>query len=446
MKAAEIARRLWHDYLKVEYYHLSDLARAEWNPDAASHSRPLYAENGDRLTFDAAAQHYHDALYDAQNGRDDHYAVRTYIMHTNTMGAQCVDGLFPDEAVFGHDLPYDALPQGIPLVGRIMGALGYRRGVNNLGPTYFQLNSLNGDRKRDMFVDAIHLDPPIGAPELPKQFVSQIHISDLRGTHPKLAAYIADMMYKAPDPLAGLEHILTALREGQDINDQDAHRFLEAAATSIKERPWKLPLERALEENWTRAQWDAAVVDLQEIIAEHEADPTEASQYAVWTIFNGLRVNHEAFLTGNIWDTMLCHVIAGRKIIDPVGTEKSFIAEGADGTELGGLLQAAVAAIPRVFSFEGPDGARFDFAGEGPFVEYIERTMVHKDGLWQRVNDAFLPGNAKNVFQSTMPKTRGAQSWAEEMRSRLNNDPKGLLAEIREKGWINSTRLLEKIV
>lgn len=445
MNAAEIARRLWHDYLKVEYYQLSDLARAEWEPHLATHSRPSYDENGNRVLHDAP-QHYRDRLYDAQNGRDDHYAVRTYILDTTTMGAQCIDGEFPDSAVFGKTEPYKALPQGIVLVGRIMGALGYRRGTNNMGPTYFQLNSPNGDRKRDMFVDAVHLDPPVDAPELPKQFVSQIHISDLYKTHPKLASYITAMMRAAPDPLAGLEHILEALHQGDDINERDAGHFLEAAAASIKERPWKIPLERAIEDRWTLAQWDESVMELQDVIAEHEADPTEASQYAVWTIFNGLRVNHEAFLTGNIWDTMLCHVIEGRKIIDPVGTEKSFIPNGSDGTELGGLMQAAVAAIPRVFSFEGPEGRHFDFTGEGPFVEYIERTMVYKNGQWQRINDAFLPANAKKVFQSTMPKTRGSQSWAEEMRLKFETDPASLLSQARHNGWVKSAALLEKLV
>ena len=33
------------------------------------------------------------------------------------------------------------------------------------------------------------------------------------------------------------------------------------------------------------------------------------------------------------------------------------------------------------------------------FVEYIERTIVKRNGEWVRLNDAFLPGNAMQVFQ-----------------------------------------------
>lgn len=446
MNRADVARRLWNDYLKVEYYALSELAREEWKADLSSHSVPRYDQDGNRVFEDTTGDVFQDDLYIRNGARDDHYAVRTYILDTPTMGAQMVDGHLPDDAVFGCIASNGALPQGIPLVGRIMHVLGYRRGTNNLGETYFSLNSPTGDRKKNMFVDATHFDPPLDAPELPKQFVSQIHINDLKTTHPKLAAYITGMMRAAPDPLAGLEPVMEALLNDQDINETEAYAFLEAAALSIKERPWKIPLERAVEEKWDAERWQAEVDRLNEVIAEHESDPTEASQYAVWTIFNGLRVNHEAFLTGNIWDTMMCHIIDGRKTIDPAGTEKSFIPPGSDGTELGGLLQAAVAAIPRTFSFEGPEGRRYDFHGEGPFVEYIERTMVKRDGQWVRLNDAFLPGNAKQVFQSTMPKTRAAQSWADEMKTKFLTDPTSLLQECREKGWLKAAARLEKIV
>ncbi len=446
MKRADVARRLWNDYLKVEYYALSDLARAEWNPLLSSHSVPRYSDDGTRVTGEPRGDEFLDDVYLKRGARDDHYAVRTYILDTPTMGAQTVDGQLPDDAVFGCIASNGALPQGIVLVGRIMGVLGYRRGTNNMGETYFNLNSPTGDRKKNMFVDATHFDPPLDAPELPKQFVSQIHISDLKNTHPKLAAYIIEMMLAAPDPLQGLEAVMEKLSHNEEVSEAEAQSFLEAAARSIKERPWKIPLERALDEGWSVAQWNAEVARLNEVIAEHEGDPTEASQYAVWTIFNGLRVNHEAFLTGNIWDTMMCHIIDGRKIIDPAGTEKSFIPPGTDGTELGGLLQAAVAAISRTFSFEGPEGLRYDFHGEGPFVEYIERTMIKKDGEWVRLNDAFLPGNAKQVFQSTMPKTRATQSWAEEMKQKFLSDPKALLQECRDKGWLKAAERLEKIV
>lgn len=443
IKRAEVARRLWNDYLKVEYYSLSDLARDEWDPEKASHSTPRYAPNGDRRPNGIAAGEFEDTVYAQKQARDDHYAVRTYILHTATMGAQVVGGKFPDREVFGQIQSTGRLPEGIPLVGRIMGALGYRRGHNNLGETYFQLNSPDGIRTKNMFADAVHFDPPVDAPELPKQFVSQIHIQDLQKTHPKLAAYILEMMLAAPDPLEGLEGILQKLHANEDLEESEAKQFLEAAARSIKERPWQIPLERAIAEKWDDARWDAETRRLDEVLAEHNADPTEASQYAVWTIFNGLRVNHEAFLTGNIWDTMLCHIIDGRKVIDPVGIEKSHISP-VDGTELGGLLQAAVAAIPRVFSFEGPGGKRYDFNGEGPFVEYIERTMVQKNGEWVRLNDAFLPGNAKQVFQSTMPKTRGAQTWAGEMRDKFQNDPAALRAECETNGWVKSLQRLQR--
>lgn len=444
MKRAEIARRLWNDYLKVEYYDLSELAQDEWDPAKASHSVPQYTPDGDRIPGKAGPNDFVDDVYMTANARDDHYAVRTYILDTPTMGAQLVDGKFPDECAFGHIQSNGSLPQGIPLVGRIMSALGYRRGTNNLGETYFSLNSPTGDRKKNMFADAVHLDPPIDAPELPKQFVSQIHIKDLRGTHPKLADYIKAFMRAAPDPLEGLEDILHKLHADEDISEDEAEKFLEAAALSIKERPWKIPLENAVEEGWSEDKWNAEVARIEEVLAEHEADPTEASQYAVWTIFNGLRVNHEAFLTGNIWDTMLCHVIDGRKVIDPAGTEKSLL-DPETGMELGGLMQAAVAAISRSFDFKGPNGKIWSFAGEGPFVEYIERTTYLKDGTWTRLNDAFLPGNAKQVFQSTMPKTRGAQSWAEEMRQKFADDPKALLTECNEKGWVKSAQRLEKL-
>lgn len=443
MNRAAIARRLWNEYLKDEYYGLSHLARQEWDPEKATHSLPRYDEEGNRVPLGRAP--FEDDVYKAHGARDEHYAVRTYILDTPTMGAQVINGAFPDEAVFGKVESDGRLPQGIPLVGRIMGALGYTRGINNLGKTYFTLNSPTGDRKKDMFADAVHFDPPHEAPELPKQFVSQIHVQDLRRTHLKLADYIESFMRAAPDPMEGLEGTMHTLWRGEEISGQEAHRFLEAAAASIKERPWKIPLENAVKENWSLQKWDAEVKRLEDVLAEHEADPTEASQYAVWTIFNGLRVNHQAFLTGNIWDTMLALIIDGHKVIDPAGTEKSLL-DPATGMELGGLIQAAVAAIPRTFGFQGPEGRRYDFNGEGPFVEYIERTMVKRNGRWERINDAFLPGNAKQVFQSTMPKTRGAQSWAEEMKQKVAQNPAALLQECRAKGWLKAAGRLEKIV
>ena len=397
---AEIARRLWNDYLKVEYYELSELARDEWDPTKATHSLPRYSANGDRVVGEAAEEIFEDKTYIQNTARDDHYAVRTYAIDTGGMGSQLVDGKFPDEAVFGQIKSTGSLPNGITLVGRIMGVLGYKRGTNNLGETYFSLNSANGDHVKDMFADAVHFDPPEDAPELPKQFVSQIHVNDLKNTHPKLANYIEDMMRAAPDPMQGLEDVMQKLAANKEVSEGEASSFLEAAAKCIKERPWKLSLENATEDSW-----GAEVSKLKDVLAEHDSDPTEASQYAVWTIFNGLRVNHEAFLTGNIWDTMLALIIDGRKVIDPAGTEKSHITEEG-GVEFGGLLQAAVSAIPREFNFAGPNGKSFTFKGEGPFVEYIERTTIKKDGHWQRINDAFLPTNAKQVFQSTMPKNQ----------------------------------------
>jgi hypothetical protein len=107
-------------------------------------------------------------------------------------------------------------------------------------------------------------------------------------------------------------------------------------------------------------------------------------------------------------------------------------------------MQAAVNAISRTFAFEGPGGKIFEFNGEGPFVEYIERTMIQRRGEWIRLNDAFLPGNAKQVFQSTMPKTRGTQSWAGGMREKLNSDPAALRAECEANGWIKSLARLKR--
>ncbi len=438
---AEVARRLWNEYLKVEYYELSELARDEWDEKKASHSVPRYDMSGNRVIGKPEASIFEDSLYLARGARDDHYAVRTYLLNSPTMGSQLLGSTFPDSAVFGNLESDGRLPEGIPLVGRIMGVLGYKRGRNNLGETYFNLNSPTGDPKRNMFADAVHFDPPEDAPELPKQFVSQIHISDLLHTHPLLASYIKSMMQLAPDPMAGQEATMRKLKDDIGLTEEEAVSFLKAAAASIKERPWKIPLERAVEERWSEAKWDAEVSNLEKVLSEHTDSPTEASQYAVWTIFNGLRVNHEAFLTGNIWDTMLCHIIDGRKVIDPAGTEKSLI--GPDGTELGGLLQGAVAAISRNFTFEGPGGREFTFSGEGPFVEYIERTTILVGGQWKRLNDAFLPGNAKQVFQSTMPKTRGEQSWAVKMKMKLETSPSELLQECIDNGWAKAARKLQ---
>ena len=438
---AEVARRLWHDYLKVEYYELSDLAQAEWRVESATHSLPRYYADGKRVVGAPHGDVFIDKTYAEQHVRDDHYAVRTYALNTSGMGKQLVDGKFPDSAVFGTPQSSGRLANGITLVGRIMGALGYTRGKNNLGETYFSLNSPTGERKRNMFADAVHFDPPKDAPELPKQFVSQIHLDDLKTTHPKLGGYIEAFMLAAPDPLEGLENLLTKLWDNQDLTEEEAQQFLEAAAKCIKERPWKIPLEVATPENW-----NAEVARLEEVIAEHKADPTEASQYAVWTIFNGLRVNHEAFLTGNIWDTMLCHIIAGRKVIDVAGTELSHISEATGGVEFGGLMQAAVAAISRAFTFKCPDGREFVFNGEGPFVEYIERTVIKRRGEWVRLNDAFLPGNAKQVFQSTMPETREKQGWSERMKAKFLSNPQELLRECKQNGWTKAEAMLKKLV
>lgn len=443
---AQIARRLWNDYLKVEYYKLSELAAVEWNPETASHTPPCYSADGERIFDLQSLSYYEDPLYNSWRARYDHYAVRTYILKTETMGSQLMDGKFPDKDVFGEITSTGRLPEGIPLVGRIMGALGYKRGCNNLGQTYFALNSEDADWRKKMHADAVHLDPPDDAPELPKQFISQLHVNDLRKTHPLLATYITELMLKAPDPLEELKDILEKLHCTGELSENDTLLFLEAAAASIKERPWKIPLENALAEKWDLKRWQQEVNRLQDVLHEHNENASEASQYAVWTIFNGLRVNHEAFLTGNIYDTMLCHIIDGRTIIDPAGTEKSFV-DPVTGIELGGLIQAAVAAIPRKFVFLGPKGQKFTFYGEGPFVEYIERTVrQNNEGKWIRINDAFLPGNARKIFQSTMPETRESQSWALKMRQKFEADPLALLYECQEQGWTRSEQKLVKFL
>ena len=66
MKRNEIARKLWHDYLKVEYYQLSELAQAEWRAETATHSQPCYGANGERGGDD-----FIDAVYAQQGVRDD---------------------------------------------------------------------------------------------------------------------------------------------------------------------------------------------------------------------------------------------------------------------------------------------------------------------------------------------------------------------------------------
>ena len=275
---ADIARRLWNDYLKVEYYALSELARDEWDPEKASHSVPRYYPNGDRVVGEPEGEFFEDETYLRDGARDEHYAVRTYILDTEQMGCQLVIGRMPNSSVFGQIESNGRLPQGIPLVGRIMGVLGYKRGTNNLGETYFSLNSPTGERAKNMFADAVHFEPPEEAPELPKQFVSQIHIQDLRTTHPKLADYIEAMMRIAPDPMQGLEDVMEKLSNDEEVSEEEAHEFLEAAGKSIKERPWKLPLETATAENW-----DEEVAKLEEVLAEHNDDPTEASICRVTT-------------------------------------------------------------------------------------------------------------------------------------------------------------------
>ncbi len=42
MKKADVARKLWDEYLKVEYYDISVLANEEWEPEKATHSVPRY--------------------------------------------------------------------------------------------------------------------------------------------------------------------------------------------------------------------------------------------------------------------------------------------------------------------------------------------------------------------------------------------------------------------
>ena len=146
-------------------------------------------------------------------------------------------------------------------------------------------------------------------------------------------------MYKVfvKDALLTLTHTLTETNS-QDyylLNNEAIQEAIDALATKrrknafiyhpnheeiLKKFTKKIPLEVANDENWNEE-----IVRLGEVVAEHEADPTEASQYAVWTIFNGLRVNHEAFLTGNIWDTMLALIIDGHKVIDPASRHRTLI-------------------------------------------------------------------------------------------------------------------------
>ena len=72
--------------------------------------------------------------------------------------------------------------------------------------------------------------------------------------------------------------------------------------------------------------------------------------------------------------------------------------------------------------------------------------MIFAEGKWKRINDAFLPANAKQVFQSTMPKTRGEQSWACRMLEKLQEDREGLMRECREKGWyVSFNKLLRDL-
>ncbi len=468
---AEVARRLWDKHLVVEYHALSELARQELNPETSSCSPPRYFPDGSRVIGRAPAGSGigTDPVFERRGYREDHYAVRTWDRNEETIDAKCVNknGIptLPDSEVYG-DLNSDGtLPNGITLVGRIMKALHFPRNKNNLGETTFLLQPLAAS--------AVSFNPPVEAQELLKIFVSRQHLKLLAKTHPMAAAYIREMQEAALDPLAGSVEIMKTLARGDNVTEAQAQQFLEGAAASIKERPWVIPLERAKEENWSTEKWNKEVARIEAVIQEHQdvmatarntaaekavqtgGDAKEAGdkaaaaigkrgEFAIWTIFNGLRVNHEAFLTGNLDDTLTSHIIHGRNVTSYVGIPGTADKMEKDTSmQLAGLMQGAVAAIPRVFSFEGPEGKEWKFQGQGPFVEYIERTLRQDhNGKWYRVNDAFLPENALDVFDATMKDTRQGKSWVTAQKNKLEASPDAFFEELLEQGMMKSAQAM----
>jgi hypothetical protein len=437
MKRSDIAKTLWYDFMQADYYQSTPLAQEEYDLKNASHSAPFYDSNSQRMSITHQNNCYQDDVYKKNGYRDDHFALRCFIVNTKGVGSQLQEGIFLDSAVWGNIKEDYIFTKGIILFGRIMNALGYKRGKTNIGNAYYNLAHHNTDIQKTLYADAVHLEAPDDAIELPRQFISQLHIENLKFTHPKLAAYIIDLMFQTKDPFADKFELLEKLHTDHALTEDETEIFLKAAYSFFKTRAWIFPFENA--KNFD--EWQNALNDFKAVLEEHENLATESSQYALWTLLNGTCINHIAYLTGNIWDTMLYHILKGRKIIDPIGQENSHISD-INSEELGGLLQASVIADKKKFIFKSEFG-QFEYEGQGAFVEYIERPVVFKNNQWHRINDAFLPSNAKQIFQSTMDKTRNTQSWSVQMQDLYINNLDYLYTMCKEKNWTKSLSLFD---
>ncbi|MFZ1666762.1 MAG: hypothetical protein WAU08_15250 [Flavobacteriales bacterium] len=443
--------------LEEEYTRDNALAARELDPARTTCVRPLYYGNGERVigAIDPERPVGSNPHFDKSGFHRDHFAGREYVVSLASnlpdMDHERVFGTIGSDRRLGFQHS-EGLPDGIRLACRIWGALGFERGTNNLGHnSYFALPTL--------CAEGTYIRPPAELGWLPRQFQSEQRLDKLARFCPKAAAYLRRMLLSTKDPFLGHEDVLAKVSRNEDLTDAEFAVFIRAASDSIKKRPWKIPLEDG--PNMTQDAWDAAVAELDEALKEMQAmaqrgadEPgASAAEYAKWTLFNGLRVNHWAFLTGNLDDTLLCNIIDGEKVVARAGR-----VDGADeflltsfrdpqtGIELGGLFQAGIAAPVTYEIFTAPKGrSNYYVQIEGPFVEYIERVLVQKSGEWKEINEAFLPANALKVFKSTMPNTRESGTWADKMTAQLNEDPLALFHVCLERGWmLSAARLLDK--
>jgi Domain of unknown function (DUF1338) len=444
--------------LEEEYTRDNALAARELDPYTTTCSRPLYYDNGERVVGDPdpARPIGSNPHFDKNGFHRDHFAGREYVVHPSTKPTTVTDnervfGTYTSDRSHGFQHP-EGLPDGIRLACRIWGVLGFERGTNNTGAySYFDLSSL--------FAEGTYIRPSAEFAWLPRQFQSEQRLDKLAEHCPKAAAYLRTMLLSTKDPFLGQEILLAKVSHDEPLTEPEFTAFLQAAAASIKKRPWTIPLENG--PDMTHAEWDKAVSELDGALRELDSvarqgassPGSSAAEYAKWTLFNGLRVNHWAFLTGNLDDTLLCNIIDGERVVARAGRVdaadeflmSSFL-DPENGVELGGLFQAGIAAPKTYEVFRAPAGRTNYYAEiEGPFVEYIERVLVQESGAWKELNKAFLPANALQVFKSTMPNTREAGSWAEKQALKLKENPMNLFHEALERGWmIAAARMLDK--
>lgn len=443
--------------LEEEYVRDNALAARELNGTTSTCARPHYHANGDRVVGDPApgTPTGSNPWFDANGFHRDHFAGREYVVNPASnlpdMDHERVFGSWGGDRTRGFQHPL-GLPDGIRLACRIWGVLGYERGRNNTGAyAYFPLPSL--------CAEGTFIAPPPELGWLPRQFQSEQRLDKLGRHCPVAANYLRRMLLSTRDPFLGHDEVLEKVYRALPLNKDEFGIFLNAAAASIRKRPWKIPLENG--PDMRPSEWDAAVAELDTALKEldglsrhgESAEGASAAEYAKWTLFNGLRVNHWAFLTGNLDDTLLCNIIDGEKVVARAGrtdADEEFILRSFkdpdSGVELGGLFQAGIAAPPTYEVFKAPRG-RTDYHTmiEGPFVEYIERVLVQRNGQWEEINGAFLPANALKVFKSTMPNTRTEGSWAERMAARIKDDPMSLFEHCLERGWMMAAgRMLDR--